>query len=77
MSATIDMQKINILVQGTRLLDAQHATILDSSHAEVNPEMVAALMNYIGVLTVHRKKLEELSVEEFAVLKVELGKSDE
>lgn len=68
MSATIDMDKINVLVEQTRLLDAQHALMVNSSH-EVNPEMVSSLVDYIGVLTEHRVKLQELSVQEFAVLK--------
>jgi len=71
MSATIDMDKINELVQKTRLLDAQYALMAHSSH-EVNPAMVSALVDYIGILTEHRVKLQELSVEEFAVLKAEL-----
>ena len=75
--ATLDMLKIKTLVEATRLLDKQHAVIVDCTHAEVTAEMVSELMEYIGCLTDHRGKLLELSVKEFAALKTELGKKDE
>jgi hypothetical protein len=73
MSATLDMLKIQSLAEATRMLDTQHAAILECTHAEVNAEIVSAMVDYIGLLTEHRGKIQELNVEEFAALKAELG----
>jgi len=73
MSATLDTLKIQSLAEATRMLDAQHAAILDCTHAEVNSEIVSAMVEYINLLMEHRGKIHELSVEEFAALKAELG----
>jgi hypothetical protein len=75
--ATLDMLKIKTLVEATRLLDKQHAVIVDCTHTEDSEDMVREFIEYIDCVADHRRKLLELSVEEFAALKVELGKKDE
>ena len=75
--ATIDMHKIKTLVACVRLLDKQHAHIMDCTHTEDSAEMASEFVEYINCLTDHRAKLLELSVEEFAELKAGLGKKDE
>ena len=77
MPATLDILKIKRLVEATRLLDKQHALIVDCMHTGDNEDIVREFFEYIDCVADHRRKLLELSVEEFAALKTELGKKDE